>query len=114
MPQAVYKTFYSCDKCGHEYHDYSKAAQCEQMPVLEQINPELQEFNVGQDISFNEEHQAASRWVYQQEQAKVVKKKLVPHMGHHQYLYWTDSGRGVLWVQDEYGWKLFSPAELQG
>lgn len=112
MPTEVIKTFYSCDKCKHEYTNWSEAQNCEGVPLLEETHG-LKEFNIGDEIHFNNEYQGGTRWVYQSGEGKIVEKKLIRHLNHHQYLYWTDGGEGVLWIQDEFGWKTFSPNELK-
>lgn len=65
----------------------------------------------GKEIS-NEE-QSWTRWIYTSGYGKITEKKLIRHQDKHQYLYWCETGEGILWINDEFGWKLFSPAELK-
>lgn len=122
MPQTIYKTFYACDKCGFEHSQIENAIQCENLPSYEEMN-NLQEFNVGDDIQYNNEEQSFTRWIYSGKSGKIASKKLVVSTNNqtgqkvHQYVYNVDDDLGfidgVVWVQDEYGFKLFSPAELK-
>lgn len=112
MPTVIYKTLYACNKCKNEYNQEYDALMCENLLTLEETEG-LKEFNIGDEIDFNDEHQSGSRWVYQSGSGKIVDKKLVRNNDRHQYLYWLDGGQGVLLVKDDYGWKTFSPAELK-
>ena len=112
MPHTITKTFYACDKCGHEYNQFHDATMCETVPLLEDTEG-LEQFNVGDELNFNNESQSWTRWIYSSGSGKIVEKKLIRHQDKHQYLYWCDSGEGALWVKDDFGWKMFSPAELK-
>ena len=68
------RTFYACDKCKHEYNDWSSASMCEGLKLLEETEG-LKEFNIGDEIHFNNEYQGGTRWVYQSGEGKVVEKK---------------------------------------
>lgn len=112
MPQIITKTFYVCDKCGCEYKEFYDAQMCEGVLLLEDTEV-LQQFNIGDELNFSNENQSWTRWIYISGNGKIVDKKLIRHQDKHQYLYWLDSGEGVLWVKDDFGWKMFSPAELK-
>lgn len=112
MPETIYKTFYACNKCNHEYKQEYDAVMCETLPTLEEIE-KLEQWNIGDELTFMNEYPIGSRWSYCTGGGKIVEKKLIRHQNNHQYLYWTDGGEGVLWIKDDFGWKLFSPAEIK-
>ncbi|HWY11943.1 MAG TPA: hypothetical protein VN026_11490 [Bacteroidia bacterium] len=112
MPTIIYKTLYACNKCKNEYPNEYNASMCENLQTLE-TTENLKEFNVGDELNFNNEESLGSRWSYSSGSGKIVSKELVRNNDKHQYLYWVNGGEGALWVKDDYGWKMFSPAELK-
>lgn len=112
MPETIYKTVYACSICKCEYNQFHEAQLCENLPVLEQTES-LKQYDVGDEITFNNEMQFGARWSYGTESGKITQKKIVCSGDTHQYLYWTENGHGVVWVKDEFGYKLFSPNELK-
>jgi desulfoferrodoxin (superoxide reductase-like protein) len=122
MPQTINKTFYVCDKCGFEHAQLQDAIQCENLPLLEEQN-NLAQLNVGDDIEYNNEEQSFTRWIYTGKAGKIASKKLVVSTNNqtgqknHQYVYRVEDDLGfidgVVWANDDFGWRLFSPAELK-
>jgi len=112
MPHTITQTFYACDKCSRHYGSWDNAQACESFSLLEE-NENLRQFNVGDEINFLSESPGLSRWITIGSTAKIVEKKMVSNNQKHQYLYWTDSGEGVLWLKNDYGWGMVSPAELK-
>ncbi len=113
MPKTLFR--YACDLCNSEYTDLYSASMCEVLPILEPING-LKEYNIGDEITYQCEQNLGSLFSYHQDRGRVAKKIMVRAMrGHnHQYLYFTETGHGVVWIQNECGqWLLRSPAELK-
>lgn len=117
MPTEKQVTFYCCDVCGCEHRNYGKAMDCQQKPILDDIE-KLRRFEVGAELCYQSEWAMGGRWVYESAGGKIAEVKIITSENNHHYMYVVENEHrgcteGVIWVKDDFGWKLMSFAEMK-